>query len=104
MNSQSRSKQNVRGPKSQVRGAKGGRRAPVKSTDTPILAIVVGAVLVAVFIGLWIFGGIQSRTNPIPTVAGSTGSIPCDQLEHPQVHYHAAIQIVAHGTVHPSPV
>jgi hypothetical protein len=103
MNSQSRSKQNVRGPKSQVRGAKGSRRAPVKSTDTPILAIVVGAILAIVFIGLLIYGAINSRTNPVPTVAGSTGSIPCDQLEHTQVHYHAAIQIVAQGSVHPIP-
>ncbi len=103
MNSQSRSKQNVRGPKSQVRGAKGGRRAPVKSTDTPILAIVVGAILVLLFIGLFIYAAINSRSNPVPTVAGSTGSIPCDQLEHTQVHYHAAIQIVAQGTVHPIP-
>jgi len=103
MTSQSRSKQNVRG-KSQVRRAKGGRRAPVKSsTGTPILAIVVGAILALVFIGLLIYGAINSRTNPIPTVAGSGGSINCDQLEHTQVHYHAAIQIVAQGAVHPIP-
>ncbi len=89
-----------------VKGAKGkaaARRAPVKSSDTPILAIVVGGVLVALFIGLFIYGAINSRTNPIPSVAGSGGSIPCDQLEHTQVHYHAAIQIVAQGTVHPIP-
>jgi hypothetical protein len=103
MTSQSRSKQNVRGPKSQVRGAKGSRRAPVKSRDTPILAIVVGAILVLLFIGIFIYAAINSRTNPVPTVAGSTGSIPCDQLEHTQVHYHSAIQIVDQGTVHPIP-
>ena len=103
MSSQSRSKQNVRGPKSQVRGAKGSRRAPVKSRDTPILAIVVGAILVLLFIGIFIYAAINSRTNPVPTVAGSTGSIPCDQLEHTQVHYHSAIQIVVQGTVHPIP-
>src|SRR2546421_5938594 len=102
MSSQGRSKQNVRG-KSQVRG-KGSRRAPVKSsTGTPILAIVVGAILALVFIGLLIYGAINSRTNPIPTVQGSSGSIPCDQLEHTQVHYHASIQIVAQGAVHPIP-
>ena len=103
MSSQSRSKQNVRGQKTQVRGAKGSRRAPVKSNDAPILAIVVGAVLVLLFIGLGIYGFINSRTNPVQTVQGSSGSIPCDQLEHTQVHYHAAIQIVAQGTVHPIP-
>ena len=100
MSSQTRSKQNVRGQKT----AKGSRRAPVKSTrDTPILAIVVGAILAAVFIGLLIWGAINSRTNPVQTVQGSSGSIPCDQLEHTQVHYHAAIQIVDQGTVHPIP-
>ena len=99
MSSQSRSKQNVRGPK----GARS-RRAPVKSsTDMPILPIVVGVILAAVFVGLLIFGAINSRTNPVPTVAGTGGSIPCDQLEHTQVHYHAAIQIVDQGTVHPIP-
>src|SRR5215831_4606508 len=103
MSSQSRSKQNVRGQKSQVRGAKGNRRAPVKSTDTPILAIVVGAILSVVFIGLLIYGAINNHTSSVPTVAGSGGSIPCDQLEHTQVHYHAAIQIVAQGSVHPIP-
>src|SRR5713101_7032869 len=103
MNSQSRSKQNVRGPKSQVRGAKGGRRAPVKSTNTPILAIVVGAIFVLLFIGLFIYAAINSRSNPVPTVAGSPASHPDNQLEHTQVRYHAAIQIFAQGTVHPTP-
>lgn len=102
MSSQSRGKQNVRGPKGRVTAR--GRRAPVKSsTDVPILAIVVGVVLAAVFVGLLIFGAINSHTNPVPTVAGSSGSIPCDQLEHTQVHYHAAIQIVDQGAVHPIP-
>src|SRR2546423_12200142 len=86
MTSESRSKQNVRG-KSQVRRAKGGRRAPVKSsTGTPILAIVVGAILALVFIGLLIYGAINSRTNPIPTVAGPRGGDPPDPPRHPPGH------------------
>ena len=94
----SRSRQTSRG----VKGAKGKaatRRAPVKQSDTPILAIVVGVVLAAIFIGLIIYGAINSRTNPIPTVQGSGGSIPCDQLEHTQVHYHAALQIMYQGSL-----
>src|SRR2546423_5627699 len=103
MTSESRSKQNVRG-KSQVRRAKGGRRAPVKSsTGTPILAIVVGAILALVFIGLLIYGAINSRTNPIPTVAGSGGSIPCDQPEPTQRPHPPAPHIVAQRAVHPLP-
>jgi len=78
----------------------GGRRAPVKSTTAnprhrvghPGPRVRRAAHLRA----------INSRTNPIPTVAGSTGSIPCDQLEHTQVHYHAAIQIaLRHGASDP---
>jgi hypothetical protein len=103
MSSESRSKQNVRGAKGKGAASRN-RRAPVKSsTDIPILAIVVGVVLAAVFIGLLILGAINSHTNGVPTVAGSTGNIPCDQLEHTQVHYHAAIQIVDQGAVHPIP-
>ena len=105
MSSQGRSKQNARAAKA-LRGTKGkgARRTPVRSsTDVPILAIVVGAILLVVFAGLLIYGAINSRPNPIPTVNGSSGTIPCDQLEHTQVHYHAAIQIVDQGAVHPIP-
>ena len=99
MSSQGRSKQSARAAKA-LRGAraKGSRRAPAKSgTDIPILAIVVGGILLALFVGLLIFGAINSRTNPIPSVNAASGSIPCDQLEHTQVHYHAFLQIVAQG-------
>jgi hypothetical protein len=98
----SRTRQTVRGAKG-TKGKAATRRAPVKSSDTPILAIVVGAILALLFIGLLVYGALNSRTSGIPTVAGSSGSIPCDQLEHTQVHYHAAIQIVDQGTVHPIP-
>jgi hypothetical protein len=107
MPAQSRSKQSVRGAKTPVRGAKGkgARRAPVKSTtDVPILAIVVGGLLLALFVGLVIYGAINSRTTTVPVVAGSTGDIPCDLLEHTQVHYHAVLQILdANGTLHQIP-
>ncbi len=101
---QSRSKpavRGVRGPKS-----KANRRAPVKSgNDIPIMAVVVGVILLFVFIGLLIWGvkNNQSASGP-PSVAASSGTIPCDALERTQVHYHAALQIIdATGTMHPLP-
>ncbi len=95
MSSQSRSKQSIRPAK----GGKAKGRAQVKSgPGVPVMPIVVGVVLLAVFVGLLIFGYVNSRTNPIPTVHGSTGDIPCDALEHTQVHYHVGIQVVLHGT------
>lgn len=106
MPTQSRSKQTIRGAKPQVKGAKGkvSRRAPVKSaTDVPILAIVVAGILLALFIGLLIYGAINNRPVTVPTVHGSTGNIPCDRLEATQVHYHAALQILDNGTLHPIP-
>jgi hypothetical protein len=106
MPTQSRSKQTIRGAKPAVKGAKGkvSRRAPVKSTtDVPILAIVVAGILLALFIGLLIYGAINNRPVTVPTVQGSTGNIPCDRLEATQVHYHAALQILDNGTLHPIP-
>jgi hypothetical protein len=100
-----RSKQAIRGAKAQVRGAKkAARRPPVKSTtDVPILALVVGGLLLALFVGLIIYGAINNQKTTIPTVQGSGGTIPCDQLEQTQIHYHAALQIVSGGTLHPIP-
>jgi hypothetical protein len=100
MPAQSRSKPAIRGAKT----TKSGRRAPVKSTtDVPVMAIVVGGVLLAIFIGLLIYGAINSKSSTAPAVQGSTTAIPCDSLEHTQVHYHAGLQIVYHGTLHNIP-
>jgi hypothetical protein len=104
MPTQSRSKPTIRGAKTPVRGnkGKGSRRAPVKSaTDVPILAIVVAGILLALFIGIFIYGAINNRPITQPVVHGSSGDIPCDALEHTQVHYHAALQIFQDGTSHP---
>jgi len=106
MPTQSRSKQTIRGAKPPVKGAKGklSRRAPVKSTtDVPILAIVVAGILLALFIGLLIYGAVNNRPVTVPSVHGSTTTIPCDRLERTQVHYHAALQILDNGTLHPIP-
>jgi hypothetical protein len=101
MSSQGRSKQAVRGAKSQVRGPKAKqRRAPVKSqSDIPVLALVVGGVLLALFVGLLIYGAINSKTSTgPPAVKGSSATITCDQGEKTQIHYHSALQIIYLGT------
>ena len=102
---QGKSKQAIRGAKAQVRGGKKtARRPPVKSsTDVPILALVVGGLLLALFVGLIIYGAINNQKATIPLVHGSSGDIPCDQLEQTQTHYHAALQIMSDGTLHPIP-
>ena len=100
MSSQGRSKQSVSLARSTGRaGQKGARRAPVRSRETPYLAYITGGILAAVFIGLLAYGiAHRGSSGNAPTVKGSTASIPCDSLEHTQVHYHVGIQVVLHGT------
>jgi len=78
---------------------KGGRRPPVKvksGRDIPVLPIAVLGILVVLAIGLIAYVVYNNRPTPPPqTVAG----IPCDQLEHTQVHYHVAVQIMYQGNV-----
>ena len=82
---------------------KGARRASVKvkrSADVPWLPIATLAVLVLLAIGMITYIVINNRPTPLPaTVAG----IPCDHLEHTQVHYHVALQIMYSGTITPIP-
>ena len=80
-----------------MRSGKGGRRPPVKvqrGRDVPLLPIAVAGILLAFAIGVIIYTVVNNRpAPPLPTADG----IPCDQLEHTQVHYHAALQILYHG-------
>src|SRR5450756_799752 len=81
---------------------KGGRRPTVKvkrGHDIPLLPIAVAAILVVFMVGLIIYVVENKRSTAPQTVA----TIPCDQGEHSQVHYHSAIQIVYQGIVHPIP-
>jgi hypothetical protein len=76
---------------------KSGRRTPVKpkrGSDVPILPIAVGGVLGLLLIGMIVYILYLNRPGPGPATAGG---IPCDNLEHTQVHYHAALQIMYHG-------
>jgi hypothetical protein len=81
---------------------KGGRRPPVrvkKGNDVPLLAIAVAAILVVFAIGLIIYFLANNKSTAPALAAG----IPCDQLEHTQIHYHAALQIVYQGNLLPIP-
>jgi hypothetical protein len=81
---------------------KGGRRPQVKvkkGNDVPLLPIAVGAILVLFFIGLFVYYLANNKSSAPQIAAG----VPCDQLEHSQVHYHAALQIVYQGNVLPIP-
>jgi hypothetical protein len=83
-------------------GGKGSRRPPVrvkKGNDVPLLPIAVGAILVVFAIGIFIYF-LANNKSSAPPVAGG---VPCDSLEHTQVHYHAALQIVYQGNVLPIP-
>jgi len=76
---------------------KAGRRSPVRvkrGAGVPLLPIVVGSILVVlaiVMIGFIVY--LQRPAAGPQKVAG----IPCDQLQHSQVHYHTALQIIYHG-------
>jgi hypothetical protein len=81
---------------------KGGRRLPPKvktGPDVPLLPVVVGGILVLVAIGIIIFTLANNKSN----LPASAGDVPCDELEHTQTHYHAALQIVYQGEVRPIP-
>jgi hypothetical protein len=83
-----------------ARKGKTGRRTvrPKSGSGVPILPIVVGSILAVLAIAMvvWIiYLGRPQGPSTTPTVAG----IPCDHLEHTQVHYHAALQIIYKGIV-----
>jgi len=81
---------------------KGGRRPQVKvkrGNDVPLLPIAVAAILAVFAIGVIIYFVTNNKSTAPQTAAG----VPCDSLEHTQVHYHAALQIVYQGNVLPIP-
>ena len=77
------------------------RPAVKKSRDIPLLPIAVGAILLVFAIAAIVYIVANSKpATPSPTAGG----IPCDLLEHSQEHYHAAVQIMYQGVMHPLPV
>jgi hypothetical protein len=84
---------------------KGGRtsykkNAVKKSREIPLMPIVVAGILLVFAIGVIIY--ILANNKPAVTPDKAAG-IPCDQLEHSKVHFHAGLQIIYQGTVHPIP-
>ena len=67
-----------------------------KGSELPLLPIAVGGILVVLAIVLIIYSVTQGRSKPAVVVPAANG-IPCDALEHTQVHYHAALQIIYQG-------
>ena len=75
---------------------KGGRRPPVKvksGPEIPLLPLAVGGILFVLLIGMIVYIVANSRPTQPPTAGG----VPCDTLEHTQIHYHAALQIIYQG-------
>ena len=69
-----------------------------------LLAGVTAVVLVVVFVLGYVaesrFNGQTPAVTQTPAGGQSVAtSIPCDQLEHTQVHYHAALQILYQGRI-----
>jgi hypothetical protein len=90
-------------PKAAVRAAKGkgGRRPPVRvkrASDFPILPVAVGAILLALVVVVIVFI-VQNNKSSSPGLDPSAAGVPCDSLEHTQIHYHAALQIIYQGNV-----
>ena len=56
-----------------------------------VAAVIVVVLTIALIIGIWYLQ--RPQAGP-----AAVSGIPCDQLEHTQVHYHAALQILYYGT------
>jgi hypothetical protein len=66
------------------------------------VVVLIAAIAVVVLASVSILGYVALRRliseQTPPTAINSSGAaIPCDQLEHTQVHYHAAVQILDRG-------
>jgi hypothetical protein len=71
-----------------------------------LIALIAGTVVVVlIVVSVMAYVAIKASSGGAPTASGSPAlsgtQIPCDQLEHTQVHYHAYLQIVADGNIVP---
>ncbi len=89
-----------------------GETRPTSGLSTGALAAIIASAVVVVlvvvsvmaYVGFSRVSGDQPSGGLFPTATGSptsgagqAGPIPCDQLEHTQVHYHALLQIFNQG-------
>jgi hypothetical protein len=91
-----------------------GETRPPSRVSTGALVAIIASVAVVVlvvvsvlaYIGFTRLGSNQSTGGAFPIATGSpasataapTGPIPCDQLEHTQVHYHIVLRIFNQGS------
>ena len=78
---------------------KSGRRPPVRvkrGAGVPLMPIVVGSILGVLAIAMIVLIVYYQRPQPGPQ---SVAGVPCDRLEHTQIHYHVGLQIVYNGNV-----
>jgi hypothetical protein len=71
-----------------------------------LIALIAGTVavaLIAVSVMAYVSINAAGRGSPTPAAGSrlSADAIPCDGLEHTQVHYHAHLQIVVNGSLMP---
>lgn len=77
------------------KGKSGRRIRPKTGSGMPAMAVVAAVIVAVLTVALVAYIVYLERPQPGPaTVAG----IPCDSLEHTQLHYHAALQILYYGT------
>ena len=69
-----------------------------RASDFPILPVAVGAILLALVVVVIVFI-VQNNKSGTSGIDPAAGGVPCDSLEHTQVHYHAALQIIYQGNV-----
>jgi hypothetical protein len=88
-----------------------GETRPTSGLSTGALVAIIAAaavvvlVVVSAYVGFSRLGSNQSSGGLFPAAAGSpastgapqAGAIPCDQLEHTQVHYHIVLRILNQG-------
>jgi len=82
-----------------ARGAAGGMSGGLIALIAGSLAVVLIVVTVMVYVAVTASRG--GAPAPAANPLLSANPIPCDGLEHTQVHYHAYLQIVSGGNVVP---
>lgn len=84
-----------------------GAGSPSTGISGGLIALIAGSVavvLIVVSVMTYVAIHAWSGAGPAPVGPGQgANQIPCDQLEHTQVHYHAYLQIVADGDIVPIP-